>query len=204
MGFFSSFHSDRFSTHENQCGSCGRSEVSTRRLDCYCNKYRQTYKLSEPKCSSYVKDRSRDYNFWKEIYTYHISTLICYVLHLENESVAFSSVKALREIMESDGKYKQQLALYDLYGPEIAACILNDPNRVLICKELLVNYIVKVAILVKEEKIEEAVLLYTEMLTKLYHKYANQEDYSEMINYHTLQADELNSLIEEKKLVKRA
>ena len=201
MGFFSSFHSDRFSTHENQCGSCGRSEVSERRLDCYCSKYRQTYKLSEPKCSSYVKDRSRDYNFWKQIYTYHISTLICYVLKLENETVAFKVIKELREIMESDMKYQKQLAWYDLYGPEIASCILNDSNRVVICKELLVNYIVKVAILVKEGKIDEAISLYTEMLMNLYFKYKNQKEYEEIINYRNFQD---NSIELEKTLVKRA
>ena len=201
MGFFSSFHSDRFSTHENQCGSCGRSEVSERRLDCYCNKYRQTYKLSEPKCSSYVKDRSRDYNFWKQIYTYHISTLICYVLKLENETVAFKVIKELREIMESDMKYQKQLAWYDLYGPEIASCILNDSNRVVICKELLVNYIVKVAILVKEGKIDEAISLYTEMVMNLYFKYKNQKEYEAIINYRNFQD---NSIELEKTLVKRA
>lgn len=65
-----SFHSDKFSTHQDQCGSCARSEVSNSALRCYCTKNGSAYPLSESKCKDYIKDNSRDYDFWKKIYTY--------------------------------------------------------------------------------------------------------------------------------------
>ena len=50
MGLFDSFHSSSFSTHQDQCGSCAKSVVSQTSLTCYCEKYRDTYKLDDEAC----------------------------------------------------------------------------------------------------------------------------------------------------------
>lgn len=182
MGIFSSFHSNIFSTHENQCGSCGMSSVDTNRLRCYCNKNRSYYPLNSPKCRHYVKDNSRDYNYWKNIYTYHISTAICYILGIKNESVAFESIKELREYLEKDDSKRNLLELYDVYGPILAECIKNDPNSVLVCEELLTTYIAKTAILVRTGNMEEAFKVYLQMILKLLDRYKNFGFNSNIIN----------------------
>lgn len=182
MGLFESFHRDIFSTHENQCGSCAHSSISSKKLECYCNERRATYKLNETKCRYYEKDNGRDYYFWKDIYTYHISTAICYILGIKNESIAFEAIKQLREQLENDESKKSLLELYDVYGPRIAECMRSDPNSILLCEELLTTYICKTSILVKEGKIDEALRVYSEMVIKLFNRYKKQEIYSELIN----------------------
>ena len=104
MGFYSSFHSDKFSTHQGQCGSCAHSSVSTSRLSCYCNKRRATYKLDEPKCRYYENDRSRNYDFWRDIYTYYVLTAICDILGIDKNNGDFPAEQLAVQVEIRIGK----------------------------------------------------------------------------------------------------
>ena len=167
MGFFSSFHSDKFSTHQGQCGSCAHSSVSTSRLSCYCNKRRATYKLDEPKCRYYENDRSRNYDFWRDIYK-------------NNE--LYQEFVALIQLVRSDASMEKEAVAYNAFGPMIATSLYQDPNGVELCKNLLTTYLAKAFIAIKENRQEDAIRIYEDMVKFLFVRYRNVEDFSNIID----------------------
>lgn len=183
MGFFgSSFHSRDFSTHEDQCGSCGRSTVSDRRLDCYCSKYRSTYPLNGKKCSYYVKDNSRDYSFWEKIYTYYILTAIFDILHMDKSNVIYQKIRGLIDNVRCDNEKAKEAIGYDAFGPDLANRLRMDPDRENICNFLLMEYLVKIYCAIGFNKMDEAVEIYQNMVEYLFIRYRNIDNYAELID----------------------
>ena len=182
MGFFSSFHSDKFSTHQGQCGSCAHSSVSTSRLSCYCNKRRATYKLDEPKCRYYENNRSRNYDFWRDIYTYYVLTAICDILGIDKNNELYQEFVALIQLVRSDASMEKEAVAYNAFGPMIATFLYQDPNGVELCKNLLTTYLAKAFIAIKENRQEDAIRIYEDMIKFLFVRYRNVEDFSNIID----------------------
>lgn len=182
MGLFSRFHSEIFSTHERQCGSCAHLTVYSNSLKGRCNRRGSTYKLSEPMCKYYIKDNSRDYSFFKDIYTYHITTLVCKVLNIDSDSLVFNTIRKIRQKLEENPNYASDLAKYDAVGPQIAAEILNDPNCQSICEDLLVNHLLKTVIAYADGNLDKALSIYYGMTKDLYNNYINKKEYDEVVN----------------------
>lgn len=186
MGFFSSFHSNDFSTHVDQCGSCGRSEVSNRRLECYCNKYRKTFRLDEPKCRDYVKDKSRDYDFWKKIYSYYILTAIFDILKINKNNKMYLDIKNVIDNVRIDENTQVEAIGYNVFGKDIADRLRMDIDRELICQDLLINDISEIYIEVNMGNIDEAIKLYRSMVEKLFHRYEKMDNYETIIDANKL------------------
>ena len=172
-----SFHSEYMPQGES-CGWCKNLNIyDARGLKAYCRLKRTYYPINDRICSkrNYERDLTRTYDQLKEFLTYHVSTAVCTVLGMDNNSLTFQSIKKLRDIVEASGEHKDLIALYDVYGPVIVSHIAYDSNRVEVCRDLLINYISKVAILVAEENIEDAVNLYKEMIESLYKRYIDED-----------------------------
>jgi len=169
------FHSSSFSTHENQCGSCAISEVSDRRLDCYCQKYRRTYRLSEPKCRDYIKDRSRNYDFWRRIYTYYILTAVCDILGISKDNAIYQEIMTLISLVREDVTTVNEANEYDTVGPVIADRLRNDLDNINISNFIFNNYLVNVYCLIKLNRTDEAIELYKNMVEFLMIRYRNNE-----------------------------
>ena len=182
MGFFSSFHSNEFSTHQSQCGSCAYSTVSTTALKCYCNKRRATYRLDERKCSYYQSDRSKDYDFWRDIYTYYILTAISDILNIDKNNELYQEFMTLIQLVRSDETTMKEAIAYDTFGPMLADNLYQDPNRVEICKNLLTSYLTKAFIAIKENRLEDAINTYVDMVKFLFVRYHNKETYNNLID----------------------
>lgn len=176
------FHSNDFSTHENECGSCALMEVNNYKLRWYCQKYKCSYPISSSKCSSYVKDKSRDYDFWRKIYTYHVSTAVCQILDFDINSTLFQSIKKLRDEMEKDEKYKGLLTLYDIVGPYIADRMYKDPNNKHLCSCIATDCFPKIVLLINNNQITEAIKEYKNVVEKLYQYYQNVDASVHSIN----------------------
>ncbi len=182
MGFFSSFHSNNFSTHEGQCGSCAHSTVSNQKLECYCNERRATYKLSEPKCRYYIKDNSRDYDFWREIYTYYILTAIFDILGIDKNNKLYQNIMTLIQLVREDELTTKEAIGYDIFGAEVADKLRQDPNRVEISNYLLTSYLTKIYIAIEMNNQEEAINIYKQMVTELYNRYKGQEELNTILD----------------------
>lgn len=113
---------------------------------------------------------------------YFILTVICEVLGIDENHDLFQEIKALIQLVRSDNETLKEAVAYNAFGEEIADLLAIDPNRVEICKFLLVNYLSKVLILIKENKPEEAINEYKNMVSYLFVKYRNQENYANLIN----------------------
>ena len=182
MGLFDSFHSNSFSTHQNQCGSCARSIVSQNSLTCYCEKYHSTYRLDDNVCRDYEYDRSKNYDFWRRIYTYYILTAISDILNISKYGDLYQNFMTLIQLVRSDETTSMESCMYNVYGPMLANCLYNDSNKVEVCKYLLTNYLLKAFIAISENRLEDAISIYEEMVRFLYEKYTRENNFENIID----------------------
>lgn len=113
---------------------------------------------------------------------YFILTVICEVLGISEDYEFYQEIKTLIQLVRQDSTTEKEAVGYDTFGPEIAVNLLNDPNVVELCKSLLANYLTRAFILIKENKQEEAIQVYKDMVTFLFIRYRNAEDYSNLIS----------------------
>lgn len=113
---------------------------------------------------------------------YFILTVICEVLGIDQNHGLYQEIKTLIQLVRQDSTTEKEAVGYDTFGPEIAVNLLNDPNVVELCKSLLANYLTRAFILIKENKQEEAIQVYKDMVTFLFIRYRNAEDYSNLIS----------------------
>ncbi len=182
MGLFDSFHSSSFSTHQDQCGSCAKSVVSQTSLTCYCEKYRDTYKLDDEACKYYEYDKSKNYNFWRKIYTYYILTAISDILNIDKYGDLYQNFMTLIQLVRSDETICKEACMYNVYGPILANCLYNDPNKVEICKDLLTNYLSKAFVAIADNRLDDAINIYKSMVEFLYVRYASKENFENIID----------------------
>lgn len=194
MGFWGSSRNDKsyraLSEHfDNTCGACSRLNPSTER----CSYVSFRHKLNEPagryRCNKYdgpVDPERRDY---AELYYqmtgrryYFILTVICEVLGIDKNHEFYQEIKTLIQLVRQDSTTEKEAVGYDTFGPEIADNLLRDPNVIELCKSLLTNYLTRAFILIKENKQEEAIQVYKDMVTFLFIRYRNVENYSNLIS----------------------
>ena len=179
MGFFSSFHPDKFSTHINQCGSCGHSTVLDSSLKCRCNKRNAKYPLDSPACRYYVKDNSRDYRFWEKIYTYYVLTAIFDILEIDRGNIVYEEIRTLIDLVRIDKSTIEEANSYDAFGLDLAIQLRSDPDRVEIANFLLQEYIVKIYAYIGLNRQEDAIELFKEMVNYLFIRYRNINNYAD-------------------------
>lgn len=140
------------------------------------------------RCSRYddMPPDKRDYAELYHTFTgrryYYILTAICEVLGVSLESDLFKEIKTLIQLVRSDESTLKEAVGYHTFGEEIAENLVRDPNAVSICNFLLTNYLTKVYLLIKENKQEEAIEVYKQMVIYLYGRYQNQANCSTLIS----------------------
>lgn len=98
----------------------------------------------------------------------YLTTIMCKILKMPDNNPFMNTMRNFRKnVLQKDERYKKVLVEYDIVGPEIAKNIANDPQRVRISVDFMYNYIKPIVNLIKQNKNDEAVLLYTEMTNKL-------------------------------------
>lgn len=113
---------------------------------------------------------------------YFILTTICIVLNIDFSSDLYQKIKALIDSVREDMSTIKQSAVYDAFGPKLAEKLYTDPENVDMCKRLLENYLTEVYVLILQNKQEEAIQVYENMVKFLFIRYRNFEDYSNLIN----------------------
>lgn len=114
--------------------------------------------------------------------SYYILTAICKVLCIKQGNGLFQNFKTLIQIVRSDINTLDKAINYDIYGPIIAGKIGQDSNRVELCKDLLTNYLSKAFVAIADNKLEDAISIYEEMVKFLYAKYASKENFENIID----------------------
>lgn len=116
---------------------------------------------------------------------YFILTAIFEILGIPFENRIYTEIAAMIQAGREDMTTRVNAIEYDIVGMDIAICLRNDPNKTEICADLLNNDLVKIYCLIETNKTDEAMLIYREMVKKLYIRYREKNDYAEIIDSKT-------------------
>lgn len=124
---------------------------------------------------------------------YFILTAIFEILGIPFDNRIYTEIAAmiqkarLESIQKDDINTQRNVIEYDIVGMDIANCLRNDPNKTEICADLLNNDLVKIYCLVEKNDNNQAMLMYREMVKKLYIRYHDKENYAEIIDAKTFE-----------------
>ena len=158
-------------TYGGCCGSCIHLNVNdyVRTKDnCKCTLRGGYHNLHERACPRpmYEYDENRDY--YDLNHRWYIVTAIFTVLGLNDNYECINLLHNFRNnILSKDSKYDNVLAEYDIVGPVLAKNLIEDEDSIELCKKLSQVYLIRVLDLIKEEKYDDALNLYTEMINLL-------------------------------------
>lgn len=146
--------------YDNQCGGCIYYEFVGDGVKGYCSWYKSYYYPGD-NCEHQRTDSSSCY----------ITTIICDVLGFEDDCSILNTLRYFRDnTMQKDIKYLPLLLEYDVIGPQIANNIQREYSNtkdIELWTQFYNFYLVQTANLIKENKQEEAVNCYIEMVSSL-------------------------------------
>lgn len=103
---------------------------------------------------------------------YHITTAVMDVCGYNKNNETYQLIMSLRDdYMEHNEASVELLREYDIVGPKIAKCILDDENREQISLNLLKDYIIPTASFIRINAYQMAVEKYKSMVDMLKVKY---------------------------------
>lgn len=156
-------------TFDGCCGSCkhlNTNVYSGSKHICKCTERGGYHKLDEKKCYKYEYDENKDY--YDLNHRWYIVGAIFRKLGLSDEYECISLLHNFRvNVLEKDSRYDDMLAEYDIVGPKIANLLEKDDYSEELCKRLIQVFLVKILDLIKENKNDEALNLYIEMVNML-------------------------------------
>lgn len=156
-------------TFDGCCGSCehmNTNDYSGSKHICYCTYRGHYYSLDEPKCGYYRYDSRKDY--YDLNHRWYIVGAILRKLGLSDNYECISTLHNFRiNVLENDARYNDMLAEYDIVGPKIANLLEKDDYSKELCRKLIQVYLVNVLDFIREEKNNEALNLYIEMVNLL-------------------------------------
>ena len=122
---------------------------------------------------------------------YFILTAIFEILGIDLNSRLYTEISSLIDLVREDSTTEAEAIEYDIVGMNIANCLRKDRNNIEICNDLLENYIVKIYSLIGLNNTNEAIKLYKEMVKKLFIRYNNKENYSQIIDIEPLKKSKI-------------
>ena len=185
--------------YKGQCGSCKNYQINDLRgadrdgygcsyqgkvfgspyykrfaFDYSCRGYKKDYSRSDKDIDKALKALNSRYGYRPGKSTWwYIVTFVADMLNTDIADECFITFAEFRsEILEGKIiKYAAFLVEYDMYGRLIANSLYQDEQKVIIAEELLTNYIIPTCNLIKDEKFDEALSIYIEMIEKLKEMY---------------------------------
>ncbi len=147
--------------------------------DYYCNYKRDDVPSSwySRYCKGYYYDECPTYQAHNSSSCF-ITTVVHKILGKgDNDPILDKLRKFRNDVLQSNDKYKEVLATYDVVGPAISCRLYHEPepNRKQIATNLFNLGISNVCKLLDENKEEEAIKLYTDMTTLLMQGYGITE-----------------------------
>ena len=176
------------------CASCDKYNLS----QClsnnkrHCARINAYLKWNEPACSRISAIDPEKVDCVARYYDltgrrYFILTAIFEILGIPFENRLYTEIASMIQASREDMTTRVDAIEYDIVGMDIANCLRNDSNKTEICGNLLNNDIVKIYCLIGTNKTDEAMLMYREMVKKLYVRYREKEDYAEIIDSKTFE-----------------
>lgn len=159
----------------------------------YCSKKKQYVSARGSRCSmasevmgrsDSEKKRLRDIS---KAHGYYVITAISNILGLDNDNEYMSAFVYLRDvIMPASDEYKSFIDDYETDGPALASLLSNDEGALDYAEYLRVTYLNGVVSLFCQDRVFDAVSLYTSMLDAMKARYGyvrKSEKAAQVLNY---------------------
>jgi len=110
-----------------------------------------------------------------------ITTVTCQILGKNDNDPLLNRFRSFRDnVLQKDKKYGDTLKEYDVIGPQIADCLINDKDRAKLAKGIFETVLLPVDILIQQQKYEEAVEKYYIMTLSLVNYYGLKHEYNQI------------------------
>lgn len=150
------------------CGQCvymNTSDEHPSRSNEYWCSYRNCYYPVDDSVCSNFREREGGSGCY-------LTTVVVECLGFDDKCEQLQTLRKFRDqTMKNDLAYSNILAEYDIVGPIIAKHISHDPQKMVLAKDLLKNYVEPVCEFVRSGNHEAAVELYKTMVVKLKERY---------------------------------
>ena len=179
-----------FSYEEKTCSECCQLDISKmdRNGMYYCEKKREYVSACARECNYYTKAYRRSDEEAKNLREAannsgsgcFITTIVVNTLGYADNVSYLQTLRYFRDnVLQKNEKFKSILATYDVVGPLISKNIENDKNKHQICLNLFNLCIKDVCRLIKLNKEDEAINLYTTMTELLIKGFNINKSYDE-------------------------
>ena len=194
--------------NRNMVGKCAACEVFNPKnyvsgmfsgYKYHCARNNAYYKWDEPACRRIQEIDPERVDCVQRYYDltgrrYFILTAIFEILGIPFENRLYTEIAAMIQSSREDMTTRVDAIEYDIVGMDIANCLRNDANKTQICADLLNDDIVKIYCLIETNKTNEAMIMYREMVKKLYIRYRQKDDYAELIDAKTFGNNKIKTL----------
>ena len=183
------------------CASCDKYNLkqSLSNNKRHCARINAYLRWNEPACSRVFEIDPERVDCVARYYDltgrrYFILTAIFEILGIPFENRLYTEIAAMIQSSREDMSTRVDAIEYDIVGMDIANCLRNDANKTQICADLLNDDIVKIYCLIETNKTDEAMIMYREMVKKLYIRYRQKDDYAELIDAKTFENNKIKTL----------
>ncbi len=158
------------SWYVSNCKDCENIDLSDRwkydKNKAWCSERREYVNPSDRACSNQF--RNDDSKNPPSSGSCYLTTIVCEILGFSDDCDTLTTLRNFREnVMKKDEKYRPLLCEYDIVGPMIADGIRNSLKSYDFSKFLYESYLTGIVEVVKEEKNELAVIMYSYMVGSL-------------------------------------
>ena len=148
----------------------------------WCDRKGQDMYACDPKCNNWCEAYSRSDSGRENMYNNsrshcsgsgcYLTTAMCNILGYQDDNYYLQTLRTFRDTkLKTNVNYIPLLLTYDVIGPQIAKNLNEDENRQIIASTLLQNFISKAVIAIENNKIDEAVNIYSAMTISLAERY---------------------------------
>ena len=183
------------------CASCDKYNLkqSLSNNKRHCARINAYLRWNEPACSRVSEIDPETVDCVARYYDltgrrYFILTAIFEILGIPFENRLYTKIAAMIQSSREDMTTRVDAIEYDIVGMDIANCLRNDADKTQICADLLNDDIVKIYCLIETNKTDEAMIMYREMVKKLYVRYRQKDDYAELIDAKTFENNKIKTL----------
>ncbi len=166
---------------ESYCASCTYlGERANYDGKYYCSRRGDVY-ASDPKCYSYCEAYSRGTSARENMYNNsrghqgggcYLTTAMCNILNYPDDNYYLQTLRMFRDnTLKKNVNYIPLLLVYDMVGPTIAYNLQNDDKKEEIANSLFKEYIQQAVISIENNKVQDAINIYTAMTCSLAKRY---------------------------------
>lgn len=147
----------------------------------YCDRKGERRYACDAKCYSFCEAYGRSNYSRQNMYENsrshqssgcYLTTAMCNILGYPDNNYYLETLRTFRDtVLQQDFKYIPLLLSYDIIGPQIAYELEKDENKVEISTNLFNKFITAAVIAIENNKVNDAVNIYTAMTESLAERY---------------------------------